>query len=95
MPQSILYRYRATEDFWHGFYALPAHQNASVRRAWEIFKADPFDPRLGAHKIHRLSAHYKTTIYSVRVEADLRVVFYLKGDEVWTLEIGTHDLYKR
>jgi Txe/YoeB family toxin of Txe-Axe toxin-antitoxin module len=95
MPQPFHYRFRATEDFWESFYALPSDQKASVRRVWEMFKADPFDPRLGTHKIHRLSAHYKTTIYAVRVEADLRVVFFIKGDEVWTLEVGTHDLYKR
>jgi hypothetical protein len=32
--------------------------------AWKIFKKDPFDARLGTHKIHRLSAHYGRTIYS-------------------------------
>ena len=56
-------KYRATEAFWESFYDLSPEQKESVRRAWQIFKADPFDPRLRAHKIHRLSAFYKRTIY--------------------------------
>jgi hypothetical protein len=70
-------------------------QKESTRRAWQIFKRDPFDPRLRAHKIHRLSAHYRRTIYAVEVEQDLRVVFYIEGDRVITVDIGTHDVYRR
>ncbi|MDA1278266.1 MAG: hypothetical protein O2960_30080 [Verrucomicrobia bacterium] len=89
------YRYRATETFWESFYDLRPEQKASVRRAWEIFKQNPFDPRLGTHKIHRLSAIYKRTVYAVNVEDDLRVVFIIEADAVWSLEVGTHDLYKQ
>lgn len=89
------YQYHATDDFWRNFYALPPEQKVSVRRAWEIFKANPFDPRLGTHKIHRLSAHYRQNIYAVRIEADLRVVFMIKGQEIWSLDVGSHDLYNR
>jgi mRNA-degrading endonuclease YafQ of YafQ-DinJ toxin-antitoxin module len=88
------YRFRATEQFWSSFYGLSPAQKESARRAWAIFKINPFDPRLRAHKIQRLSAHYKQTIYSVEVESDLRLVFYLDGDTVISLIIGTHDLYK-
>jgi hypothetical protein len=44
---------------------------------------------LGTHKIHRLSAHYGKTIYSVIIEGDLRVLFYIEGDIVKTLVVGT------
>ena len=90
----MAYRYQATEKFWTGFYGLSDSQKESVRRAWTIFKQDPFDARLGTHKIHRLSAHYSKTIYSVVIERDLRVLFYIEGDIVKTLVIGTHDLYR-
>ena len=53
------------------------------------------DPRLRTHKIHRLSAHYGRIIYAVEIEADLRAVFYIDGDRVITVDIGTHDVYKR
>lgn len=88
------YRYKATTTFWRNFYALPPAQKESTRRAWEIFKQDPFDPRLGAHKIHSLSARYGKTVHSAIIEADLRVVFFLEGDTVWTVDIGTHALYR-
>lgn len=70
-----MYRYRATEAFWASFQRLSEQQKESTRRAWQIFKLDPFDPRLRTHKIHRRSAHYGRTIYAVEIEADLRVVF--------------------
>lgn len=56
------YRYRAVERFWTSFYRLSPDQKESVRKAWKIFKEDPFDPRLRAHKIQSLSAHYRRTI---------------------------------
>jgi hypothetical protein len=36
-------------------------------------KIDPFDPRLGTHKIHRLSAIAIQTVYSVVIEGNLRI----------------------
>ena len=88
-------RYQATETFWAAFHRLSAQQKESTRRAWQIFQRDPFDPRLRTHKIHRLSAHYGRTIYAVEIEQDLRAVFYIEGDRVITVDIGTHDLYQR
>ena len=88
------YRYRAVERFWTSFYRLSPAQKESARCAWRIFKEDPFDPRLRTHKIQRLSAQYKRTIYAVDVEGDLRAVFYLDGETVVSLIIGTHDIYK-
>ncbi|MEO6787317.1 MAG: hypothetical protein ABI318_14385 [Chthoniobacteraceae bacterium] len=89
------YRYRAAEAFWKGFYALPALQKDSVRSAWKIFKANPFDPRLGTHKIHRLSAALKKTVFAVAVEGDLRVIFFIEGDIVFTFGVGSHEIYER
>ena len=40
------YRYRAAERFWISFYRLSSTQKESVRKAWKIFKEDPFDTRL-------------------------------------------------
>lgn len=88
------YRFKPSQRFWESFYDLTSEQKDSTRRAWKIFKANPFDPRLRPHKIHKLSAHYGRTIFAAEVEADLRVVFYVEGDLVVTVDIGTHDLYK-
>jgi len=88
------YRYRAVESFWTSFYRLSPEQKASARKAWIIFKENPFDPRLRTHKIERLSARYKRTIYAVEIEGDLRSTFFLEGDTVISLIIATHDIYK-
>ncbi len=88
------YRFKPTESFWESFYDLSPAQKDSTRRAWKIFKENPFDPRLRAHKIHKLSAQYNRTIYAVDIEGDLRVVFFIKNNLVVTVDIGTHDIYK-
>jgi len=88
------YRFKPTETFWRSFYGLSSSQKDSTRRAWKIFKENPFDARLRTHKIHRLSAHYDRTIYAVDIEGDLRVVFYIEANCVVTVDIGTHAIYK-
>jgi len=88
------YRFKPTKTFWQSFYDLSSNQKDSTRQAWKIFKENPFDPRLRTHKIHKLSAQYDRTIYAVAIEGDLRAVFFIKGDCVVTVDIGTHDIYK-
>jgi hypothetical protein len=88
------YRFVAVEPFWTAFYRLSSTQKEAARRAWNIFKENPFDPRLRSHKIHRLSALYGRTIYAVDIEADLRSTFYIEGDMVISVDIGTHAIYK-
>jgi len=88
------YRYRAVERFWTSFYRLSAAQKESARKAWNIFKKNPFDPRLRTHKIQRLSVYYGRTIYAVEIEGDLRSLFYLDGDMAVSLIIGTHEIYQ-
>jgi len=42
----------------------------------------------------RSRAKAKHTIYSVVIEADLRVIFRIDGPWVTTLDVGTHKLYR-
>ena len=88
------YKFRATPQFWKRFYALPPASKDAVRAAWLIFKADPFSPQLGTHKIHSLSARAGVTVHSVVLAPDLRAVFQIIGDTVWTLDIGSHAIYR-
>lgn len=88
------YVYRATEEFWRNFYQLPNRQKTSARTVWEIFKKDPFHPSLRTHKIHSLSARLGETVHSSWIEGDLRVVFTIRGNTVYTLDIGTHKIYQ-
>lgn len=88
------YRYRAAPRFWRSLKKLPDHQKESTRRAWNIFRENPFDHRLRPHKINALSAVSRRTIYAVEIEADLRVIFYVDGDTIFTVDIGRHDIYR-
>ena len=90
----MAYRYLATPQFWRSYAKLTASQQESAQTAWRIFKENPFDPRLRTHKIASLSARFGRTIHSVRIEADLRAVFYLDGSNVVTVDIGTHSIYR-
>ncbi len=88
------YRFRATRTFWRSLQALPPEQQRNARAAFATFRANPFDARLRSHKIHRLSARYGRTIYAAVIEGDLRAVFYIEGDTVVTVDIGTHSIYR-
>lgn len=88
------YHYKAPPKFWRNYNKLHPAQKASAKAVWQIFKCDPFDPRLRTHRIHMLSAALGQTVYAVEVESNLRVVFYLTGAIVVTLDIGTHDIYR-
>jgi hypothetical protein len=90
----VSYQFRAVEEYWRNFYALPDRQKELVRQKWEIFKVAPFHPSLGTHKIHVLSARAKHTIYSVVIEGNLRVLFRIDGNVITTLDVGTHALYQ-
>jgi len=90
----VSYQYRAVEKFRRDFYRLTPTQKASVRRAWQTFKSDPFHPSLRTYEIHDLSAKAKHTIYSAAIEPDLRVIFRIDGRWVTTLDVGTHKLYR-
>ncbi len=88
------YRFRASKSFWRSWSKLSREQQQTARQAFPIFKQNPFDPRLRAHKIHRLSAYYDRTIYAVDLAGDLRAAFYVDGETIWSVSIGTHDIYK-
>lgn len=66
----------------------------SAKKAFAIFKGDPFDARLRTHKIHGLSARLGRTIYSVSIEKDLRVLFYVDNDVAISIDIGSHRIYR-
>jgi hypothetical protein len=88
------YRFTATRTFWRSFGKLSMQQQERARKAFAIFKRNPFDPRLRSHKIHKLSARYGRTIYAAEIEANLRAGFYVEGDVVVTVDIGSHDIYR-
>lgn len=88
------YQFKATRRFWKSFDRLTERQKTAARAAWKLFEQNPFDPSLRPHKIHRLTAEYGVTVYAACVESDLRVAFFVEGNTVWSVDIGTHALYR-
>lgn len=88
------YRYRAVPAFWESFRKLSREQQADAKSAFRLFLANPFDPRLRTHKIHSLSGRAGRTIYAVEIAANLRSLFFIRGDEIVSFDIGTHAVYR-
>ena len=88
------YRFRSAKSFRRALAGLNPKQKQAAKAAFRIFKQNPFDPRLRTHKIHKLSAAHGKTVYAVWIESDLRAVFYLEGNTVWSVDIGTHAIYR-
>ena len=88
------YQFKATDQFWKKFYDLSPSQKESMRKAWQKFKDDPFDKSLGTHIIHSLSGRAKRNIYSVVIEGDLRVLFFIKKGVLWSFDLGGHSIYR-
>jgi mRNA-degrading endonuclease YafQ of YafQ-DinJ toxin-antitoxin module len=88
------FRFKASRAFWKSFSELPERQQLSAKAAFKIFKTDPFDPRLRAHRINSLSSYYNKTIYAVEIEVDLRTIFYLENNIIFTVDIGSHAIYR-
>jgi plasmid maintenance system killer protein len=90
----VTYRFKTTPAFRKALARLSPAQKESAQKAYALFRQNPFHPRLRTHKIHHLSALYKKTIYAVRIEDDLRSIFYLDAENVVSLDIGTHAIYR-
>jgi mRNA-degrading endonuclease YafQ of YafQ-DinJ toxin-antitoxin module len=58
-----------------------------LRAALRRFAADPKDPLLRTHKLKGDPANY----WAFSVTDDLRVLFRWNGDEVFLVNLGTHD----
>lgn len=86
--------FKTVPQFWKHFDSLPKPQQDLARETFKIFKKNPFDPKLHPHKINRLTAIYRVTVFSVTIAGDLRAVFCKQGNEIVSLDIGTHDIYK-
>jgi hypothetical protein len=74
--------------------ALPPTRRIPIRRVRRQLHSQVQLGNEGTHKIHKLSARYGRTIYSAEIEADLRAVFYVEGDMIVTVDIGSHSIYR-
>ncbi len=82
---------RTTSKFRKVFKKLPKRiKEAAVERE-KIFRANPFDSRLGTHKLH---GEYKD-YWAFTVVGQYRIMFvFVDSDIVDFVNIGTHDIYR-
>lgn len=67
------------------------HLRKKILRRIAIFKKDPFDKRLGAHK---LSGRLKS-YWSFSVDYRVRILFeFIDEESVGFIDIGTHGIYR-
>ena len=53
-----------------------------------------FKPAVFPHYHSAADTQYGRTIFAVEIESDLRSIFYIDGETVVSLIIGTHDIYR-
>ncbi len=58
-----------------------------LRAVLRRLAVDPRDPVLGTHRLKGELAEY----WSCTVDDDLRLLFRLEGDELFLVNLGTHD----
>jgi len=77
--------------FIKSFRKLPDKIKSLAEKKEKIFIKNPFDRRLGTHKLHDEFDGF----LSFSVNRSYRIIFdFLDGDIVRFYDIGTHDIYK-
>lgn len=83
-------RSRATQKFWKYYQRLPIEVQRRTRKAFQLWKANPYRPSLYFKRVDD-----QEPLYSARVDDDHRVFGVLDGDIVIWYWIGNHDEYER
>ena len=80
-----------SSKFLRAYKKLPRDIKLLAEKKEIIFRKNPFDKRLGAHKLHGSLKDF----WSFSVDARYRIVFELgDGDEIYFHTVGDHDVYK-
>jgi hypothetical protein len=69
---------------------LPLQAQEQARKAYQLFKRDPYHPSLHFKRIDS-----QVPLYSVRIGAHYRAVGELEGDTIIWTWIGTHEEYNK
>lgn len=70
---------------------LPIHIIDQAQNKEVLFRSNPFDSRLGTHKLHGKEKE----LWAFWINRSYRIKFvFLKNGDALFLEIGTHEIYK-
>lgn len=78
-----------SSKFARQYRKLPTYLQEIAEGKGEIFKSDPFDPRL---KTHRLSGDL-SGYYAFSITRSIRIIFEKHNEYVVFIRIGNHDIY--
>lgn len=82
---------RISPRFEKHYQKLPREIKEKAKRKEKIFRENPFDSRLGTHK---LSGKEKEC-WAFDIDRTYRIKFiFLSNEEVLFLDVGTHEIYK-
>ena len=82
---------RTSPKFEKNYRRLPQNIKEKAKQKEQIFRENPFNPRL---KTHKLSGKDKGC-WAFWIDNSYRIKFiFLSPREVLFLDIGTHDIYK-
>lgn len=82
---------RITGEFKRQYKKLPEAVKRAAQDKEVVFRRNPFDARLAAHKLHGKEKELWT--FSVTHSYRIKFTFLIKGSVLF-LEIGTHDIYQ-
>ncbi|KYC41218.1 hypothetical protein WA1_03795 [Scytonema hofmannii PCC 7110] len=77
-------------SFWETYSSLNDDAKNSARKAYRLWKQNPFHPSL-----HFKCINQEESIWSVRITRSYRAIGILEGDTVTWFWIGKHDDYER
>ena len=82
---------RLTSKFRKAYKKMPKMVKLKAEERERIFKKNPFDARLGTHKLHGKYKEY----WAFTVVGQYRIMLGFSGAEfVDFINIGTHEIYK-
>lgn len=77
-------------SFWAAYQALETSIRERARKAYKLWRQNPFHPSL-----HFKCINDEERIWSVRITLSFRALGVLDGDTVTWFWIGSHDDYER
>lgn len=77
-------------SFWEGYRELDEKTRRSARKAYHLWKDNPFHPSL-----HFKCINSNEDIWSARITRNYRAIGVLEGDTITWFWIGSHDDYEK
>ncbi|GAB1538066.1 hypothetical protein NUACC21_07230 [Scytonema sp. NUACC21] len=76
-------------SFWEAYSSLDNDTKSRAKKAYRLWKQNPFHPSL-----HFKCINQEESIWSVRITRSYRAIGILEGDTVTWFWIGNHDNYE-